>query len=212
MKYTHAARRYSFCVFFICLFSMACSVPSDDSTGTQPSGTSGIPRLIKQGSATQLVVDGEPYLILGGELHNSSSSSLEYMKAIWPKLAQMNLNTVLAPISWELLEPEEGAFDFTLVDGLINDARSHNLRLVFLWFGSWKNTFSSYVPGWVKEDIERFPRVMRSSGEGTERLTPLSETNRNADARVFAALMRHIREIDGDRHTVLMVQVENESG
>ena len=72
----------------------------------------------------------------------------------------------------ELLEPEEGTFDFTLVDGLINDARSHNLRLVFLWFGSWKNTFSSYVPGWVKEDIERFPRVMRSSGEGTERLSP----------------------------------------
>jgi hypothetical protein len=212
MKYTHAARRYSFCVFFICLFSITCSGPSHDSTSMQQSGTTGIPRLIKQGSATQLVVDGEPYLILGGELHNSSSSSLEYMKPIWPKLTQMNLNTVLAPISWELLEPEEGAFDFTLVDGLINDARSHNLRLVFLWFGSWKNTFSSYVPGWVKEDIERFPRVMRSSGEGTERLTPLSETNRDADARAFAALMRRIREIDGDRHTVLMVQVENEPG
>ena len=172
----------------------------------------GIPRLEKQGSATRLVVDGAPFLILGGELHNSSSSSLEYMKPIWPKLVRMNLNTVLAPISWELLEPEEGTFDFTLVDGLIKDARIHNLRLVFLWFGSWKNTFSSYVPGWVKGDLAGFPRVIRSSGEGTERLSPLSESNRNADARAFASLMRHIREIDRDKHTVLMVQVENEPG
>ncbi len=191
---------------------MICSGCSNERPGGEGSHMNGIPRLEKQGATTQLVVDGKPFLILGGELHNSSSSSLEYMKPIWPKLVRMNLNTVLAPISWELLEPEDGKFDFTLVDGLINDARSHGLRLVFLWFGSWKNTFSSYVPGWVKEDIERFPRVMRSSGEGTERLSPLNATNRDADARVFAALMRRIREIDGDHHTVLMVQVENEPG
>jgi hypothetical protein len=122
MKYTYAAGRYSFCVFFIFLFAPACSVPLDGSTGTRPSGTRGIPRLVKQKAATQLVVDGEPFLILGGELRNSSSSSLDYMKPIWPKLARMNLSTVLAPISWELLEPEEGTFDFTLVDGLINGA------------------------------------------------------------------------------------------
>jgi hypothetical protein len=155
-----------------------------------------IPHLRKHGTATQLIVDDKPFLILGGELHNSSSSGIEYMKPMWPKLAQMNLNTVLTPVPWELIEPEEGRFDFSLVDGLIQDAREHNLRLVFLWFGSWKNTFSSYVPGWVKADFERFPRVMRSVEEGTERLSPSSETNRNADARAFAALMRHIREFD----------------
>ncbi len=212
MKQIHAARRCSFGMFFLFLFAMACSEPSNNSADIEEFRIQGIPSLIKYGTATQLIVDGEPLLILGGELHNSSSSSLEYMKPIWPKLVQMNLNTVLAPISWELLEPEEGTFDFALVDGLINDARSHNLRLVFLWFGSWKNTFSSYVPCWVKEDIDRFPRVMRSTGEGTERLSPLSESNRDADARAFAALLRRIREIDGDRHTVLMVQVENEPG
>ena len=105
-----------------------------------------IPHLQTQGTATQLIVDGKPLLMLAGELHNSSASSLQYMKPIWPRLAAMHLNTVLATVSWELIEPEEGRFDFTLVDGLIQDARSHNLHLVFLWFGSWKNGMSSYIP------------------------------------------------------------------
>lgn len=86
------------------------------------------------------------------------------------------------------------------------------MRLVFLWFGSWKNTWSSYAPEWVKRDFEKYPRVQLRDGSGTERLTPLSDANRDADARAFAALMRHLREIDGDRHTVIMIQVENEVG
>lgn len=99
-----------------------------------------VPHLQKQGSATQLIVDGKPFVMLAGELHNSSASSLEYMKPIWGRLAALNLNTVLATVSWELLEPEEGKFDFTLVDGLIQQARQHQLRLVFLWFGSLEST------------------------------------------------------------------------
>jgi len=171
-----------------------------------------LPHLEIRGNVTQLMVDGKPYLILGGELHNSSSSSLSYMKPIWPQLAAMHLNTVLAPVSWELIEPEEGKFDFTTVDGLIDDARKNNLRLVFLWFGSWKNTYSSYVPEWVKRNPERFPRVRTSDGRGTERLSPFAQANQQADARAFAVLMRHVREKDHDIHTVIMIQVENEVG
>jgi hypothetical protein len=171
-----------------------------------------LPHLEKRGSATQLIVDGKPFLILGGELHNSSSSSLTYMKPIWPRLAGMHLNTVLAPVSWELIEPEEGKFDFATVDGLIDDARKNNLRLVFLWFGSWKNTYSSYVPEWIKRNTERFPRVQASDGRGTERLSPFAEENQKADARAFAALLRRVKQQDGDAHTVIMVQVENEVG
>jgi len=158
------------------------------------------------------MVDGKPFLVLGGELYNNSATSLEYMKTIWPGLAAMHLNTVLAPISWALLEPTEGRFDYTLVDGLIRDARAQNLHLVFLWFGSWKNTWSSYSPEWVKRDSARFPRVVLQNGLGTERLSPFSEESRNADARAFAALMRRIKDIDSDAHTVIMVQVENEVG
>jgi beta-galactosidase GanA len=173
---------------------------------------SAAPHVRSQGSATQLVVDGKPFLILGGELHNSSASSLDYMRPIWERMVALNFNTVLAPVSWELIEPEEGVFDFTLVDGLIQDARRHELRLIFLWFGSWKNGQSSYAPVWVKQDTRRFLRVVTRGGEALEVLTPLAEASRQADARAFAALMRHIRAVDGDVHTVIMVQVENEVG
>jgi hypothetical protein len=173
---------------------------------------SAIPHLERRGNATQLIVEGKPFLALAGELHNNSATSLEYMKPIWPRLSAMHLNTVLAAVSWAMLEPAEGRFDYTLLDGLIRDARAHDLRLVLLWFGSWKNTWSSYAPDWGKQDFERFPRVELRSGTGTERLTPFSDRNRDADARAFAALMRRIREVDGEAHTVIMVQVENEVG
>ena len=170
-----------------------------------------IPHLEKHGNVTQLMVDGKPFLILGGELLNSSSSSVSYMQPIWQKLAAMHLNTVVAPVAWETIEPQEGKFDFTVVDGLIAGAHEHDLRLVFLWFGSWKNTYSSYVPEWVKRDTKRFPRVLLRDGRPTERLSPFSESNRKADATAFAALMKHVREVDA-AHTVIMVQVENEVG
>jgi hypothetical protein len=174
--------------------------------------TPNLPHLEKRGSATQLIVDGKPLLILGGELHNSSSSGLDYMKPVWPRLAAMHLNTVLLPVAWETIEPEEGKFDFTNVDGLLKGARANNLKLVILWFGAWKNTFSSYVPAWVKTNTDRFPRVQTSDGRSTERLSPFSTAVRDADTRAFTALMHHLREADGDTHTVLMVQVENEVG
>jgi len=187
-------------------------IGSGQALGQIPAAASRAPHLEKRTASTQLIVDGQPFLILGGELHNSSSSSVAYMKPIWPRLAAMHLNTVLAPVAWETIEPEEGRFDFGVVDGLIQRARQNNLRLVFLWFGSWKNTYSSYVPAWVKSNTQRFPRVQTSDGRDTERLSPFSLANRDADARAFAALMRHVKETDSDAHTVIMVQVENEVG
>lgn len=170
------------------------------------------PHLETRHGARQLVVDGKPFLILSGELHNSSSSSSEYMKWIWPQLAQRNLNTVLAVITWELIEPKEGAFDFTTVDDTIRGARENHLRLVILWFGSWKNGESSYQPGWVKADPKRFPWVKDRTGRTLNILSTFGDATRDADARAFAALMRHIREVDGAQHTVLAIQVENEVG
>jgi len=172
----------------------------------------GMPQLRRQGSATQLIVDGSPFLVIGGELRNSSSSSIAYMQPIWQRMRDLNINTVLTAVSWELIEPTEGRFDFTLVDDLLRDARSHDLRLILLWFGSWKNGMSSYIPLWVKQDIGRFPRVKFRSGETIEVLSTVAEANWQADARAFAALMQHIAEVDANDHTVIMVQVENEVG
>lgn len=171
-----------------------------------------LPHLQKQGSAVQLIVDDKPFLILGGELGNSSASSLDYMKPIWPKLVQMNLNTVLTPVYWDLIEPQEGIFDFSLIDGLLEQARDHNLRLVLLWFGSWKNSMSCYAPGWVKTNPDRFPRARLKNGQPMEIMSAFSEENRDADARAFAALMKHLSQADSKKHTVIMVQVENEVG
>lgn len=171
-----------------------------------------LPRMEKRGSATQLIVDGQPFLVLGGELHNSSSSSMSYMQPIWKKLSTIHMNTVLAAVSWELTEPEEGKFDFSLVDGLIQDARKNNLRLSLLWFGSWKNGLSHYVPGWVKRDSKRFPRMRITGNKPVESLTPLSEETMLADAKAFAAFMKHVKEVDASQQTVIMIQVQNEVG
>jgi hypothetical protein len=170
------------------------------------------PHLETRNGVRQLVVDGKPFLVLGGELRNSSSSSREYMKSVWPRLVEKKLNTVLAIVSWELIEPEEGRFDFASVDGFIDDARKNNMKVVFLWFGSWKNGLSSYPPYWVKTNPQRFPWAKNRDGRTLDILSTFSDATRDADAKAFAALMRHIRQVDGKEHTVLMMQVENEVG
>jgi len=160
---------------------------------------------------TQLVVNGRPFTVLGAEIHNSSSSTVAAIAESFRKVAALGANTVLAPVAWSLLEPEEGAFDFTLVDTMIDVAQESGLKLIPLWFGSWKNGTSSYVPAWVKRDVGRFPRALIQDGRPVEHLTPFSDEARDADAAAFRALMRHLGQVDV-QHTVIMVQVENEVG
>jgi hypothetical protein len=173
---------------------------------------SSIPHLRRQGTATQLVVDGTPFLIRGGEVGNSAASNPAYLQPFWTRFAELNMNTVLVPLYWDLIEPEEGRFDFSTVELLLGQARESKMRLVLLWFGSWKNSMSCYAPAWVKRDPRRFPRATDLDGTRQEILSPFSAENRDTDARAFAAVLKHLREIDGTSHTVLMVQVENEIG
>ncbi len=171
-----------------------------------------IPALEKKGNATQLIVDGKPFLVLGGELHNSSSTSREYMKQYWPKLKASGMNTVLAAVEWSLIEPVEGKYSFAIVDELLEDARANDLRLILLWFGSWKNGQSHYIPEWMKADYKRFPRIKGENGKSLEILTPFGKESLDADAKAFAALMRHLNEVDQLKRTVIMIQIENEVG
>jgi hypothetical protein len=182
-----------------------------------------MPHLIKSGAAVELEVDNKPFLLLAGELHNSSASSVTYMAPIWDKLAALNLNSVIGTVSWELTEPEPGKFDFNLVDDEIEQAHQRRLKLVLIWFGSYKNAESRYTPAWIRRDPSSYPPVVqapdaaarfaRSVYASMPRLdiTPFSDPLLQADSRAFAALMRHIREVDHD-HTVIMMQVENEVG
>ena len=159
----------------------------------------------------QLLVNDQPHLMIAGELHNSSASSFEYMEGVWPKLKSLNLNTVLATVSWDQFEPEEGRFDYQMIDYLIENAQKNKLKLAIVWFGSWKNGQSSYIPLWVKGDTQRFPRVQTKDGRQIETLSVFSEQSRNADAIAFTALMKRIKEKDANQ-TVIMVQPENEVG
>jgi len=178
-----------------------------------------LPRLERRGNASQLIVDGAPYLALGGELHNSSSSSPAYMEHVWEHLAAVGLRTVVSPVTWQLIEPEEGVFDFSTLDAQLLAAREHGIRIVLLWFGAYKNAESSYAPSWVRRDESRFPRATRDperliTGRFTldgPILSAFCQELVAADARAFSAVMAHLREEDPG-HTVITVQVQNEVG
>ena len=150
--------------------------------------------------------------ILGGELSNSAATSAADIDEVMPRMKALGLNTVLVPAYWELIEPAEGQFDFTLIDRTIDAARSQQLHVVFLWFGAWKNSMSCYAPGWFKKDVKRFPRAMTAGGKPLEIASCFSDNVMNADLKAFSALMSHIREHDPRREVVIMMQIENEIG
>lgn len=169
------------------------------------------PRFVQKDGRHALLVDGKPFLMLGGQIHNSSAWPSE-LAQVWESAAALHVNTLEAPIYWEQFEPQPGHFDTTNIDALVQGARARDLRLVLLWFGTWKNGKMYYVPSWVKADTQRFARVIRPDGEPIDVLSPLGRNTLQADKAAFVALMDYLKKIDGDKHTVLMVQVENEAG
>ncbi len=168
--------------------------------------------LRKQGSATQLLVKGEPFLVLGGELGNSSAANSDDIGRIFPKLQRMGLNTVLVPAYWDLIEPEEGVYDFSLTDKVISQARINNLKVIFLWFGAWKNSMSCYAPLWFKRDHKKYPRAQTREGKPMEIASAFSENVFQADNRAFSQWLAHIASVDKETGTVIMIQIENEIG
>ena len=180
--------------------------------GAMTMSASEVPTIVKSAAGGQLIVNGKPFLILGGELGNSSAGTAAQADSVLPRIAQMHVNTVLMPVAWEQIEPVEGKFDFSIQDHWIDVAREQHLHLMFLWFGSWKNGFSNYVPSWLKQDTKRFPRAVSADGYELEILSTLGTETLKCDAQAFSVLMRHLREKDRDQQTVLMVQVENEVG
>ena len=186
-----------------------------------------IPHIEKKNGLPVLLVEDKPFILLAGEVHNSDSSSPAYMEGIWDIAEKLGMNALLLPAPWDLIEPEEGKFDFSLPQALIDQARARGMRIVFLWFGSWKNAECMYAPAWVKQDLGRFPRAQIEKGKNKAgrqvsptipvkmpytTLSYLGEETRKADAKAFAAFMGFLKDYDEKRQTVVAVQVENETG
>lgn len=172
---------------------------------------SGQPKLERRANYAHIVANGKPMLIFGGELGNSSASTLEDIQRHFSHLNRLGLNTVLAPVSWELIEPVEGHFDTSSLEHILVEARKNNLKVVLLWFGAWKNSMSCYTPEWFKRDTNRFPRARTSDGKPVEEASSVSKNVLEADKRAFCKIMQHLRDHDKEQ-TVIMVQVENEMG
>ena len=169
-----------------------------------------LPRIESENGKHLLMVDGEPFLMLGAQAHNPSNYP-SVLPQVWPMMERLHANTLEIPVAWEQIEPEEGRFDFSYLEALLKGAREQDMRLVLLWFATWKNTGPSYAPMWVKTDTKRFPRMRTPEGNLHYALSPHSRSTLEADKRAFVALMRWLRENDPD-HTVIMVQPQNEAG
>ncbi|MFV1920162.1 DUF5597 domain-containing protein [Sphingomonas sp. MJ1 (PH-R8)] len=169
-----------------------------------------VPRIVTRDGRHALIVDGAPFLILGAQVNNSSAWP-SAMAKVWPTMEALHVNTVEVPIAWEQIEAKEGVFDFSYLDLLLAQARERKLRLVLLWFGTWKNTNPQYTPAWVKLDNKRFPRMRAPDGTNHYALSPFGRETLAADRRAFSAFIRHLKEVD-PQNTVVMVQVQNEPG
>lgn len=170
-----------------------------------------MPRTVYKNGYHNLIVDGEPFMILGAQVGNSSAWPSE-MEEIWPVVKAMHCNTVQAPIYWEAVEPEQGKFDFTTVDSLVDGARKHDLKLILAWFGSYKNGKMDYVPAWMKEDNDTYPRVINSGGKPIRVLSPHYDSTLQAEIRAYEEFVSHVRDRDKKEKTVILLQIQNEPG
>ncbi|MEP7143896.1 MAG: DUF5597 domain-containing protein [Ferruginibacter sp.] len=169
-----------------------------------------LPVIIEKGGRHALLVDGKPFLILGGQAHNSSGWP-GMLPNVWFALNAMHANTLEVPIYWEQVEPEQGKFDFSLIDTLLVQSRQHKVRLVLLWFATWKNGSNHYIPGWMKMDAGRYPNITGKNGKPVDSPSPNFNATLDADVKAFGSVMRYLKKAD-PQHTVIMVQVENEPG
>ncbi len=191
-------------IYFLCIIT-ATAAQSKVAAATP------IPYLRTLENHTQLIVDGKPFLMVAGELHNSTSSTPEYFSQAMQNAKEMNVNTVIASVAWEQFEPLEGKFDFSLIDFILKNANEKKLKVVLIWFATWKNGESSYVPLWVKKDAQRFFRIKNKAGESMTAISPFCGAAMMADAKAFSNLMKYIKEKDVNR-TIIMMQPENEVG
>ena len=173
-------------------------------------GTEMMPKIVEKNGRHALLVDGQPFFMLGGQAHNSSGWP-GMLPRVWSAVKEMNANTLEVPIYWEQIEPQPGKFDFSLVDTLLKQGREHKVHLVLLWFATWKNGSSHYMPAWMKHEPAKYPNITGRNGNPVDSPSPHTQAAMEFDAKAFTAVMGYLKKAD-QQHTVIMVQVENEPG
>ena len=190
--------------------ALALAFNSNLSSGAQEPRPGSMPSLIQKDGRHALLVDGAPYLMLSGQVGNSSAWPAMLPK-VWTAVENLHANTVEIPIYWEQFEPRSGQLDDSTLTTLLAQARLHHVHLVLLWFGTWKNGSGHYTPEWIKRNNTLYPHVVGKNGRNVDSLSPMGTATLALDRTAFAALMGRLKALD-PQHTVLMVQVENESG
>ena len=171
-----------------------------------------IPRIVQKDGRFALLVDNAPFLILSVEDQDLGlESSWPPQPKDWADMEYLHANTVEVPIYWDQIEEQPGDFDFSSIDRLLAAARGHNMRLILLWFATWKNGSQHYMPEWMLSDPTRYYHAVNREGEAVDSPSPFATASLEADKRAFSAVMQHLKEVDPQR-TVIMVQVENETG
>ena len=188
-----------FCLYIIVLVTISRSQSNSE-----------IPKLFEKNGHHSLLVDGKPFFILGGQAHNSSGWP-EVLPSVWSAVETMHMNTLEVPIYWELIEAQQGKFDFSSIDTLLMQAREHHMRLILLWFATWKNGSNHYIPGWMKKEASKYPNITGQNGKPVDSPSPHTEAAMEADRNAFASVMRYLKKADS-QHTVIMLQIENEAG
>ena len=183
-----------------CIYALSYAQPSDPS----------LPHLVQKDGHHALIVDGEPFLILGAQCNNSSAWPAILPK-VWSAMEVLNVNTLEIPIYWEQFEPRQGRYDYSVIDTIITQAREHDLRLILLWFATWKNGSNHYMPQWMKLQPKKYPNIIGANGQEVDSPSPHAQATLEADIKAFTAFMQHLKEFD-EQHTVIMVQVQNEPG
>jgi hypothetical protein len=157
------------------------------------------------------MVDGRPFFPLGGQSSTASAYNDKESETAFKAVKLLHGNTLWTNVYWEHIEPEEGKFDFTMVDDLLASARRYGLKLILLWFATWKNATMDYAPDWVKTNPQRFKRVISPSGMDLWTLSSHCKANFEADKKAFIAFCKYLKVKDTD-HTVISIQIENEPG
>jgi hypothetical protein len=158
-------------------------------------------------------VDGKPFIILGLQWDCDGCYTPEDMDPFFEHGEKMGLNTASLLLYWKEIEPVKGEYRFEMLDHRIEMARKHNMKIVLVWFGSYKNGNLTYAPDYIRFDHKTYTKVIDKHGKvHTNFCCPTARETHRRDELALIEVFKHLKEVDSETHTVILFQMENETG